>query len=108
MGPLDHGDPINPILITPYRRLTFGILQSIPFFMTQEGTGKALLAVGIVFCLAGGLLWGFGDRLKWLGHLPGDFSYEGPNFKFYFPLTTILLLNGVFWLLLKLKEWFSK
>ena len=76
--------------------------------MTYEGTGKTLLVVGVVICLVGGLLWRFGDHLKWLGHLPGDLSYEGQHFKFYFPLTTLLLLNGVLWLILKLKDgWFK-
>ena len=76
--------------------------------MTYEGTGKTLLAVGVVICLVGGLLWKFGGHLKWLGHLPGDLSYEGQHFKFYFPLTTLLLLNGVLWLILKLKDgWFK-
>ncbi len=76
--------------------------------MTYEGTGKTLLAVGVVICLVGGLLWKFGGNLKWLGHLPGDLSYEGQHFKFYFPLTTLLLLNGVLWLILKLKDgWFK-
>jgi hypothetical protein len=76
--------------------------------MSQEGTGKILLVIGVAICLAGLLIWKFGDRLTWVGRLPGDVTYEGEHIKFYFPLTTLLLLNGIFWLLLKLKDWLFK
>lgn len=63
--------------------------------------GKMLLIVGLVLCAAGGLLWLAGH---WnLPRLPGDISIERPNFKFYFPLTTCLLISAlatfILWLL---------
>lgn len=76
--------------------------------MNQEGIGKSLFAVGIALCLTGVLIWKFGDRIKGFGHLPGDFTYEGEQFKFYFPVTTLLLLNAAFWLILKIKDWLSR
>ena len=76
--------------------------------MNHEDTGKTLLAIGIALCLVGGLIWRFGDRIKGLGRLPGDFIYEGEHFKFYFPLTTLVLLNGLLWLILKIWEKVSK
>lgn len=108
MDSLEHEEHQSPKPNLKYRILTFVLLQSISMPMTQEESGKTLLVIGVILCLVGGLLWGLGDRLKWLGHLPGDFSYEKQNFKFYFPFTTILILNGLVWLILKIKDWFSK
>jgi hypothetical protein len=51
-----------------------------------------------------GLLWPWLSRLG-LGRLPGDILIEKENFRFYFPLTTSiiisLLLSLLFWLLRK-------
>ena len=60
--------------------------------------GGALLAVGA-------LVW-LGGRLNLpLGRLPGDIRIERENFRFYFPLTTCLLLSVlvslVFWVFRK-------
>lgn len=44
-----------------------------------------------------------------IGRLPGDFSYEGERFRFYFPFTSMLFgslfLSGLMWLL---AWWFHK
>jgi hypothetical protein len=51
--------------------------------------------------LVGSLLWPFLTRLG-LGRLPGDIVVERPNFRFYFPLVTSILLSVflslLFWL----------
>lgn len=53
--------------------------------------GKMLLIAGLVLCAAGGLLWLAGH---WqIPRLPGDIRIERPNFKFYFPLGTCLLIS---------------
>lgn len=61
-----------------------------------------LVAVGLVLVLAGAALT-LGPRAPWLGRLPGDILIERPGFRFYFPLSTCLLLSllvtGVLWLL---------
>ncbi len=49
--------------------------------------GAVLLAVGMVLTLAG--------KVPWLGRLPGDLAIEHERFRFYFPLTTCLLLSAV-------------
>jgi hypothetical protein len=61
--------------------------------------GKLLIILGIVL-LTVGLLLTFAGRLPWLGRLPGDFSYEGERFRFYFPLGTSILISLVLSLLL--------
>lgn len=63
---------------------------------------KLLILAGAVL-LAGGLIWYFfGDKLSWLGNLPGDIRIERENFRFYFPITTMILLSLLFSLLLYL------
>ena len=37
--------------------------------------------------------------MPWLGRLPGDFRFGGPNWKVYIPLGTSLLLSLVLSLL---------
>ncbi len=51
--------------------------------------GKLLIIIGIV-CIAVGLILTYANKFP-LGKLPGDISVERGNFKFYFPLTTLLL-----------------
>ncbi len=57
--------------------------------------GRTLIAIGVVFILAG-LLFLFGARLPFrLGRLPGDILIRGKHSVFYFPLMTCLLLSLV-------------
>lgn len=57
--------------------------------------GKVLIGLGIVLIIVG-LLLHF-ELLKNfpLGRLPGDIAIENENSKFYFPLTTSILLSIV-------------
>ena len=62
--------------------------------------GKILAIFGIVLVIVGLLLW-FGPKVPWLGRLPGDIAIERDNFRFYFPLTTCILIS----LILTLLSW---
>ena len=59
---------------------------------------RTLIIVGALLLLAG-LLWPWLAKLP-LGRLPGDIVVERDHFRFYFPLTTALLLSLVVSLLL--------
>jgi hypothetical protein len=48
--------------------------------------GAAIFLLGSAFYLAGRFNIPF-------GRLPGDFHYESGNFKFFFPLTSMLLVS---------------
>ncbi|WP_374029367.1 DUF2905 domain-containing protein [Bdellovibrio bacteriovorus] len=63
--------------------------------MQIDPIAKVLVLIGIVFILVG-IAWHFGwiQSLR-LGRLPGDIRIEKENFKFYFPLTTCLLISAV-------------
>ncbi len=55
--------------------------------------GKILVVTGLTLTLVGAVLWLAGNSNLPLGRLPGDIRIERPNFRFYFPLTTCLLLS---------------
>ena len=56
-------------------------------------SGKLIMAVGALIFL-GGLIWYFfGDKLHWIGRLPGDIRIERENFRFYFPITTMVVVS---------------
>jgi hypothetical protein len=54
---------------------------------------KILVVAGLSLAGVGAALWLLHGKLGWLGHLPGDIRIERPNFRFYFPITTLVLLN---------------
>ena len=54
---------------------------------------RLLVILGTVLLVAG-LLWPWIRRLP-LFHLPGDIVIERPHFKFFFPITTMLLISVV-------------
>jgi len=54
---------------------------------------KYLMIIGALIFLAG-VIWLFsGNKLHWIGRLPGDIRIEKENFKFYFPITTMILFS---------------
>jgi Protein of unknown function (DUF2905) len=63
--------------------------------------GKMLIIAGIVLIVAGVLIT-YGPRIPFLGKLPGDIRIEKENFKFYFPITTSIVVSVVISLLLLL------
>lgn len=64
---------------------------------------KTLITIGIVLVIVG-LCWPLLQKLN-LGRLPGDFIFKSENFKFYFPLTTSIVISVVlsilFWIFKK-------
>jgi hypothetical protein len=59
----------------------------------NSGTGKIIIIIGVVIVLAGVLVYFFHDKLNWIGRLPGDVRIEKENFRFYFPITTMIVLS---------------
>lgn len=55
--------------------------------------GKYLIIFGITIIVIGIVIYFFYNKLNWMGRLPGDIRIEKENFKFYFPLTTMILLS---------------
>jgi hypothetical protein len=59
----------------------------------NSDTGKLLMLIGGFILAAGIFIYFFSDKMQWLGRLPGDIRIEKDNFRFYFPITTMILLS---------------
>jgi len=70
-------------------------------------TGKYLILIGAATLIIGIVVYFFGGHLKWLGRLPGDIRIERPSFSFYFPITTLILLNLLIFLLFRIWKWIN-
>ena len=64
---------------------------------------RILIILGLIL-VAMGLLWPWLHKIG-LGHLPGDVVIERENFRFYFPITTMIVVSVVvsliFWIMRK-------
>lgn len=69
----------------------------------MDKVGKTIIFIGIAIVVIGIIVWLLGDKLRWLGKLPGDIRIERENFRFYMPITTMILLSivlsGILWLI---------
>ena len=54
--------------------------------------GKFLIISGIILVVTG-LLIQFAPKIPFLGRLPGDFYFEGRNFRLYFPLASGIVIS---------------
>lgn len=61
--------------------------------MHAQNMAKVLIIIGILLLIAGLLYYFFGDKLHWIGRLPGDIRYEKGNTKVFFPISTMILLS---------------
>jgi len=72
----------------------------------MEQTGKVLIFVGILLIIAGLIIYFAGNRLSWLGHLPGDIRIVKENIRIYIPITTMIIISVILtliaWLIRKL------
>lgn len=65
--------------------------------------GKYIILIGVAISLIGLIVYFFGDKLNWLGRLPGDIRVEGKNGGgFYFPIVTCIIVSIVLNLLIGL------
>ena len=65
-------------------------------------TGKYIIVIGGAVLLIGVIIYFFHDKLHWIGHLPGDIRIERENFRFYFPITTMIIFSVLLTLVLRL------
>ncbi|HEX8314557.1 MAG TPA: DUF2905 domain-containing protein [Flavisolibacter sp.] len=59
----------------------------------DQNTGKYIIVFGGLIILIGLVIYFFGDKLSWIGRLPGDIRVEKENFRFYFPIVTMVLFS---------------
>ncbi|WP_276134623.1 DUF2905 domain-containing protein [Polluticoccus soli] len=73
----------------------------------MERLGKSVVIIGAIIVLAGVVIWLFGDKLRFLGRLPGDIRIEREHFKVFIPITTMILVSVVLSLILWLIQRFK-
>ncbi|MCX8110316.1 MAG: DUF2905 domain-containing protein [Syntrophorhabdaceae bacterium] len=56
------------------------------------GFGKIFIIIGVLFIIIG-LAFMFGDKIPYIGRLPGDIHIKKENFSFYFPITTSIIIS---------------
>jgi hypothetical protein len=73
----------------------------------MERLGKSVIIIGAIIIVAGIVIWLLGDKLRFLGRLPGDIRIERENFKVFIPITTMILVSVVLSLILWLIQRFK-
>ena len=59
----------------------------------DQQTGKYIILAGLLILAAGILVYFFHDYIKWIGKLPGDIRVEKENFRFYFPVVSMIIIS---------------
>ena len=59
----------------------------------NQDTGKYIVLIGLAVVFIGGLIYFFHDKMHWIGRLPGDIRVEKENFRFYFPITSMIIFS---------------
>jgi hypothetical protein len=65
-------------------------------------TGKYIIVFGAGVIVIGIIIYFFHDKLHWIGRLPGDIRIEKENFRFYFPITTMILFSILITIIVRL------
>ena len=73
-----------------------------------QALGKALVAMGALIILVGGILWALGRFPAGFRPLPGDILIRRGNFVFFFPIVTCLLISAALTLLFYLVSLFRR
>jgi hypothetical protein len=63
--------------------------------------GKLLILMGVFIIMIGFLLV-LGEKIPWVGKLPGDIMIKRENFSFYFPITTCIIISIILTILFTL------
>jgi len=68
-------------------------LLSLVRLAMNNQLGKYVIVFGIIIVVVGVILYFFSDKLHWIGRLPGDIRVEREHFRFYFPITTMIIFS---------------
>lgn len=73
----------------------------------MQQVGKIIIIAGLLIVMIGVVLYfGGGKWFSWLGRLPGDIRIERENFRFYLPITTMIIISVILTLLIRLFQRF--
>ena len=79
---------------------------TIQWGVMNQDTGKYILFAGLIVVVIGVVIYFFHDKLHWIGRLPGDIRVEKENFRFYFPITTMIILSILVTLIIRVARKF--
>ncbi|HEY0042191.1 MAG TPA: DUF2905 domain-containing protein [Flavisolibacter sp.] len=68
----------------------------------MQQTGKYIIVFGGLIIVIGLVVYLFGNKLHWIGRLPGDIRIEKENVRFYFPLTSMILFSVLLTIIINL------
>lgn len=74
--------------------------------MDFKDLSRIIIYLGLTITAIGVFCFFFANNLNFLGRLPGDIRIERENFRFYFPLTTMILLSLVLNIIIRLIRFF--
>jgi len=63
--------------------------------------GKMFIVLGIILVIVG-IAISLGDKIPFIGKLPGDIMIKKERFSFYFPITTSIIISIILTILLSL------
>jgi hypothetical protein len=63
--------------------------------------GKMFIILGILLIIAG-IAFMLGDKIPFIGKLPGDIMIKKERFGFYFPITTSIIISIILTILFSL------
>ncbi|MFC2124883.1 DUF2905 domain-containing protein [Bacteroidota bacterium] len=64
--------------------------------------GKYLIIFGLILLVVGIITYFGGGYLGWFGKLPGDIRVQKENFRFYFPITSMILVSIIITVIINL------
>ena len=68
----------------------------------NQVTGKYLIIIGLIFVVSGAVIYFGGGYLGWFGRLPGDIRVQKENFRYYFPISSMILVSIIITLLINI------
>jgi magnesium-transporting ATPase (P-type) len=68
----------------------------------DQQTGKYIIIAGIIIIITGIIIYFFHGYFKYFGRLPGDIRFERNNFRFYFPIVTMIVISIILTLLINI------
>jgi hypothetical protein len=60
----------------------------------MPAVGKMFIIIGFILIIVG-IGFMFGDKIPFIGKLPGDIFIKRERFSFYFPITTSIIISIV-------------
>ena len=74
----------------------------------MEDIGKWIIVLGGILIIIGIIVFFAGDKMSWIGRLPGDIRIENKNTRIYIPIMTMIIFSILLSLVMYLIRWLGK